>query len=68
MIKVFLITFLIPHFGFTHSGRTNKDGCHNNRKTGDYHCHNKKLLPQEKTTKHTKSKSKRKIAAKAHQK
>ena len=23
-----------------HSGGTNGDGCHNNRKTGDYHCHN----------------------------
>ena len=23
-----------------HSGRTNSSGCHNNRKTGGYHCHN----------------------------
>lgn len=23
-----------------HSGRTNSEGCHNNRRTGDYHCHN----------------------------
>ena len=23
-----------------HSGRTNKSGCHNNRKTVGYHCHN----------------------------
>ena len=22
-----------------HSGGLNKDGCHTNRKTGDYHCH-----------------------------
>lgn len=22
-----------------HSGRTDKNGCHTNRKTGDYHCH-----------------------------
>jgi len=22
-----------------HSGRTNKDGCHNDRKRGTYHCH-----------------------------
>jgi hypothetical protein len=22
-----------------HGGRTDKDGCHRNRKTGDYHCH-----------------------------
>ena len=25
--------------GLTHPGRTNSSGCHNNRKTGDYHCH-----------------------------
>jgi len=23
----------------SHSGRTNSDGCHNNRKNGTYHCH-----------------------------
>ncbi len=22
-----------------HGGGLNQDGCHNNRKTGDYHCH-----------------------------
>ncbi len=25
-----------------HSGGTNADGCHNNRKTGEYHCHGAK--------------------------
>lgn len=25
-----------------HSGGTNADGCHTNRKTGDYHCHRPK--------------------------
>lgn len=24
---------------FAHPGKTNSSGCHNNRKTGDYHCH-----------------------------
>lgn len=24
---------------FAHSGGTNKNGCHTNSKTGDYHCH-----------------------------
>lgn len=24
---------------FAHGGRLNSEGCHNNRKTGDYHCH-----------------------------
>jgi hypothetical protein len=23
----------------SHPGRLNGEGCHNNRKTGDYHCH-----------------------------
>jgi hypothetical protein len=23
-----------------HGGRTNAEGCHNDRKNGDYHCHN----------------------------
>lgn len=27
---------------FAHSGGTDSNGCHTNRKTGDYHCHNKK--------------------------
>lgn len=36
--------FFVLAFGslesFSHSGRTNSEGCHNNRKTGGYHCHN----------------------------
>lgn len=28
-----------PH---AHGGGTNADGCHNNRSTGDYHCHGAK--------------------------
>lgn len=27
---------------FAHSGGTNSEGCHTNKKTGDYHCHNRK--------------------------
>ena len=40
-MKIFLI-FSILFFSiksYTHSGRTNSAGCHNNRKTGGYHCH-----------------------------
>lgn len=33
-----LLFGLMP--AIAHSGRTNGDGCHNNRRTGDYHCHN----------------------------
>ena len=45
MIKVSIFLFtLLCWFGFTqvadsHPGRTNRSGCHNNRKTGGYHCH-----------------------------
>ena len=24
---------------YAHSGGTDENGCHTNRKTGDYHCH-----------------------------
>ena len=39
LISLFtLITFNL----YSHSGRTNKEGCHNVKKTGGYHCHNSK--------------------------
>ena len=34
-----LITLLISGFLWSHGGGLNKDGCHNDRKTGGYHCH-----------------------------
>lgn len=39
-LLVFIIIYLfsLNHL-FAHSGRTNSEGCHNNRKTGGYHCH-----------------------------
>lgn len=30
---------------FAHGGRLNSEGCHNNRKTGDYHCHRASTAP-----------------------
>lgn len=30
---------LLPATAIAHGGGLNKEGCHNNRKTGDYHCH-----------------------------
>lgn len=40
----FTIAFLpclvaVTPAGFAHPGGLNAQGCHNNRKTGDYHCH-----------------------------
>ena len=36
-VVALMSTFIAPAFG--HSGGLNSQGCHNNRKTGDYHCH-----------------------------
>ena len=33
----FVLSALLP--AHAHGGGLNKDGCHNNRKTGGYHCH-----------------------------
>jgi uncharacterized protein DUF4124 len=53
MIKVIgfiFIVVLVPSNVWAHSGGTNADGCHTNRKTGDTHCHNKKLKSQKNDT------------------
>lgn len=34
-----LLAFSAPGFVGAHGGGLNSAGCHNNRKTGDYHCH-----------------------------
>ncbi|WP_094078560.1 YHYH domain-containing protein [Microvirga guangxiensis] len=34
-----LLASLVATAALGHPGGLNKDGCHNNRKTGDYHCH-----------------------------
>ncbi len=33
------LVILATEDAHAHGGGLNKDGCHNNRKTGDYHCH-----------------------------
>ncbi|MCC4598372.1 excalibur calcium-binding domain-containing protein [Xanthomonas campestris pv. phormiicola] len=38
-VFVALITLLFPAFALAHPGGLNAEGCHNDRKTGDYHCH-----------------------------
>lgn len=35
----FLLTVLTAPTGSAHPGGLNAQGCHNNRKTGEYHCH-----------------------------
>jgi hypothetical protein len=34
-----LLNLLLPSAASAHGGGLNAEGCHNNRKTGDYHCH-----------------------------
>jgi len=41
-----LCLLLIPSLVLAHGGRTNKYGCHNDRKNGGYHCHNGGSIPQ----------------------
>ncbi|MCJ8191973.1 excalibur calcium-binding domain-containing protein [Sphingomicrobium aestuariivivum] len=33
------VTLAVIALAITHPGGLNAEGCHNNRKTGDYHCH-----------------------------
>lgn len=45
MLRTVTIVLTFSMMGFTalaHGGGLNSEGCHNNRKTGDYHCHQKK--------------------------
>ena len=47
--KVCLIglgALLIPEIACSHGGGLNAEGCHNNRKTGDYHCHRGNPAPK----------------------
>lgn len=40
LIRVgYLALLLLPGLTWPHSGGLNSEGCHTNRKTGDYHCH-----------------------------
>ncbi|HHH1368332.1 TPA: DUF1283 domain-containing protein [Yersinia enterocolitica] len=42
-IRLALLLYAIINTpSMAHSGRTNADGCHTNRKTGEYHCHGAK--------------------------
>lgn len=40
-MKTMILAALLMFSGlaFAHSGGTDKNGCHRDHKTGDYHCH-----------------------------
>lgn len=46
VLSLSLILSAIPFIAFAHGGRTNADGCHNERATGGYHCHRGSAPPR----------------------
>jgi hypothetical protein len=38
-LLITVLAMAIPLGTWAHPGGLNAEGCHNNRKTGDYHCH-----------------------------
>ena len=39
LAPLLLIALLVPEGAPAHGGRTDSSGCHNDRKSGGYHCH-----------------------------
>ena len=42
---VLLLILINSSLALAHSGRTNSEGCHNDKKNNDYHCHSKASKP-----------------------
>ncbi len=38
-LKLVIAVLMSPMSAYAHGGRTNAEGCHNDRKHGGYHCH-----------------------------
>lgn len=45
LMALFLLGSTVGLDVFAHPGGLNAQGCHNNRKTGDYHCHRAQQAP-----------------------
>ena len=45
LLTIFFLFLFLSESSFSHSGGLNQQGCHNNRKTGGYHCHRTKIIP-----------------------
>lgn len=41
-VLIILFGITLTQSALAHSGRTNSEGCHTKKSTGEYHCHNKK--------------------------
>ncbi len=37
--QTMVLVLFLPCLVYAHGGRTNAEGCHNDRKNGGYHCH-----------------------------
>ncbi len=61
LILVWAIFFFFPAITQAHSGGTNADGCHTNKKTGEYHCHNPKLHEETEVKKTKEDRSDKKV-------
>jgi len=53
-ITILLLLILISTFSYSHSGRTDSNGGHTNRKTGEYHYHNSGYKKQSSTPSYNK--------------
>ena len=51
IISSFIILISVSFNAYSHGGGLNKQGCHNNRSTGDYHCHRDNSSKQSKSSK-----------------
>jgi len=47
-ILIFTLLLILPISVFAHPGRTDANGCHTNKKTGEYHCHSKSTTVEKK--------------------
>ena len=44
---------VMPIAAFAHGGGTDANGCHTNRKTGDYHCHGEVSVLRHRSQRHS---------------
>lgn len=63
---LFMVALATAQPTHAHPGGVNADGCHTNRKTGEYHCHNKPNAPVKKTQKNTASQATGQTPTPAH--
>jgi endonuclease G, mitochondrial len=41
ILRIIVLTLLGSTFAHAHAGKTNAEGCHTEKATGNYHCHHK---------------------------